>query len=164
VEVNDFAAAGAIIANSDPLAGELRRRLADLNRRGFDIGLGATGAQTEWGPGKQKILNSLSAADQEGFKIAASFALDRNRNIALATVGAAIAETDAIVAKARMMDSDVRYWLGFDIASGIFGDPAHGAKGNTATGPGSLAIRDGLSEPAQQGFNASTKFHFGRHY
>jgi hypothetical protein len=63
-----------------------------------------------------------------------------------------------------MMDSDVRYWLGFDIASGIFGDPAHGAKGNTATGPGSLAIRDGLSEPAQQGFNASTKFHFGRHY
>jgi hypothetical protein len=163
-EIREFAEAGRIIAADDPLAGELRRRQPDPNRRGFDIGLGATGSQTEWGPGKQRVLDSLTAPNQEGFKIAASFALDRNRNLELAKVGAAIAETDELVARARAIDPDVRYWLGFDIATGIFGDPKVGAKGNTATGTGSMQIRDGLSAPAQRGFNASVAFHLRRHY
>lgn len=55
-------------------------------------------------------------------------------------------------------------WLGFDIATGIFGDPALGAKGNTATEPGSLKIRDGLSAAGQRGFNASVALHLSRNY
>ena len=83
---------------------------------------------------------------------------------ALASAGAAIADADPAVADARNAEPDPRYQLGFDIASGIFGDRAFGGRGNTATGPGSLAIRDGLSAPAQRGFNASVQFHLGRRY
>ena len=53
------------------------------------------------------------------------------------------------------------YALGFDIATGIFGDPALGAQGNTASGPGSLGIRDTLSIVGQLGFNASMRLHLG---
>jgi hypothetical protein len=90
--------------------------------------------------------------------------MDRNRNVNLAAVGAAIARQDRTIATARSLDPDVRYWLGFDIATGIFGDPKLGALGHTATGPGAFAIRDALSEPAQRGFNASVALHLGRHY
>jgi hypothetical protein len=69
-------------------------------------------------------------------------------------VGATIAEADSEVATARSIGNDAFYSLGFDIATGIFGDPALGAKGNTATGPGSLGIRDSLNASAQKGFNA----------
>jgi hypothetical protein len=58
----------------------------------------------------------------------------------------------------------VFYRLGFDIATGIFGDPALGASGNTATGPGSLGIRDGLVAQGQRGFNASVALHLSRNY
>ena len=54
--------------------------------------------------------------------------------------------------------------LGFDIATGIFGDPALGALGNTAKGPGSLKIRDGLSLAAREGFDSSMAFHLSRDY
>ena len=54
-----------------------------------------------------------------------------------------------------IMDPDPRYWLGFDIATGIFGDPALGAQGNTQSGPGSLGIRDALSPASKRGFNAA---------
>jgi hypothetical protein len=56
----------------------------------------------------------------------------------------------------------VFYRLGFDIATGIFGNPALGAQGNTAWGPGSQKIRDSLSPAGQRGFNASVKFHLGQ--
>ena len=165
IDLNAFVARGEIIANSDPLSAELRKRVGDpVIRRGFDIGMAATEGQTAWGPFKQRILNSLDSAGQEGFKVAASFSLDRNRNSGAAKIGAAIAEADTIVAQARTRDYDVRYWLGFDIASGIFGDPALGAAGNTATGPVSVGIRDSLSAPSQRGFNASVKLHFSRKY
>jgi hypothetical protein len=126
--------------------------------------MAAAEGNTEWGPGQQKILASLNSAEQEGFKVAISFSLDRNRNARLAAIGAAIADADQIVARVRTADPDVRYWLGFDIASGIFGDPALGADGNTAIGPGSMKIRDSLSAPAQRGFNASEKLHLSRKY
>ena len=126
--------------------------------------MAASEGQTQWGPGKERVLESLNAREKEGFKVAVSFSLDRNRNLDLATFGLAIAEVDPVVAEVRARDSDVRYWLGFDIASGIFGDPALGARGNTATGPGSLAIRDALSAPAQRGFDSSVKLHLSRKY
>lgn len=97
-----------------------------------------------WGPGKQRILDSLKPAEQEGFKVAPSFVLDRNRNAQLAAIGAAIAAADPIVAQAMLKEQDFHCWLGFDAGSGVFGDPALGALGNKATGPGSERIRNGL--------------------
>jgi hypothetical protein len=90
--------------------------------------------------------------------------MDRNRNAQLAATGAAMAAADPVVAAARTLDPDVRYWLGFDIASALFGDPKMGSEGSKSTGPGSERIRAGLSAPAQRGFNASTKFHLSRSY
>lgn len=159
----ELAARGEAIANQDPLSAELRRRARnDLSRRGFDIGLAAAEGDTAPGPGKQAIHNALSGVEQAAFDAAVSFSLQRNRNAALAATGAAIAQADPAVAQARAADKDVFFWLGFDIATGIFGDPAQGALGNTATGPGSLGIRDALDAAAQRGFNASVDFHLRR--
>lgn len=160
---DQFAARGQILASQDVLIAELRRRQPAANQRGFDIGMGAAEGQTAWGPGKQKILASLNAPQQEGFKVAVSFSMDRNRNAQFASIGAAIAKADPVVASARTADPEVRAWLGFDIASGIFGDPAKGALNKTSAMQ-FMAIREQLSLPAQRGFNASMKFHQGRHY
>lgn len=164
-EADQYAASGEALAQGDALiaAGRSEQPSAPL-RRGFDIGIAVTGSDTVWGPGKQRILESLTPTEQEGFKVAASFVLDRNRNAQLAATGAAIAAADPIVAQAMLKEQDFRYWLGFDIASGIFGDPALGAQGNKATGPGSERIRNGLSAPAQRGYNASTQLHLSRSY
>jgi hypothetical protein len=164
-EADQLAPAGAALADSDPLMSALRDRQPDgPARHGFDVGIAATGKDTQWGPGKQRILDSLPAAGQEGFKVASSFAMDRNRNPQLAAVGATIAANDPAVAAARTLDPDARYWLGFDIASGLFGDPALGSEGSKSTGQGSQRIQAGLSPPAQKGFIASTKFHLSRSY
>ncbi len=164
-EAAQLASSGRTIAEGDPLiAAGQSQQPAGPARRGFDVGIAATGSDTVWGPGKQRILDSLNLAEQEGFKVAASFVLDRNRNAQLAATGAAIAAADPIVQQARIRELDFRYWLGFDIASGVFGDPALGALGNKATGPGSARIRDGLSAPAQRGYNASTQLHLSRSY
>lgn len=160
---DELAAKGQTIASQDVLVAELRKRQPVGNQRGFDIGIAAAEGDTVWGPGKQKILTSLNAPQQEGFKVAVSFSMDRNRNKALAATGAAIAKADPAVASARTSDPDVRAWLGFDIASGIFGDPAKGAQ-NKMGGLQFMAIREQLSLPAQRGFNASMKFHQSRHY
>ena len=163
--LDELAARGAVVASADPLAVELRNRAPDDSvRRGFDIGMAAAEGNTAPGPGKQRIHDSLPAAEQGGFDTAVSFSLQRNKNAKLAATGAAIARTDAVVAQARQADGDVFYWLGFDISSGIFGDPALGALGNTATGPGSLGIRDALIPAAQRGFNASVNLHLHRNY
>jgi hypothetical protein len=90
--------------------------------------------------------------------------LEESCRVELAAKGAAIAEQDAIVAEARAAETDVLYRQGFDIATGIFGDPARGALGNTATGPGSLGIRDSLSAAGQRGFDAAMKLHLSRNY
>ncbi len=78
--------------------------------------------------------------------------------------GAGIAQADAVVAEARAAETDALYRQGFDIATAIFGNPALGAQGNTATGPGSMGIRDLLSAPGQRGFNDSVKLHLSRKY
>lgn len=158
-------ARGAALASADPLAAELRRRTpAGAVRRGFDIGMGIWAGNTAPGPGKQRFHDALSPIEQPGFDIAAAFALPRNKHAVFANVGAAIANADPVVARARAAENDVFYWLGFDIASGIFGDPARGAQGNTAVGPGSLGIRDELIAPAQRGFNAATALHLSSRY
>lgn len=164
-QLDDLATKGEVLANQDPLALELRNRQQDdPSRRGFDIGMAAAEGQTAPGPGKQRIHDALSPQEQAGFDIAVSFSLERNRNAKWATIGAAIAAADPIVAEARAANPDIFYWLGFDIATGIFGDPALGAQGNTALGPGSLKIRDSLSAAGQRGFDAAVKLHLSRNY
>ena len=171
VDPDALAARGEDVANQDPLAAELRGREPDaLSRRGFDIGMAAAEGQTLPGPGKQRIHDSLTPPEQRGFTTAVLFSLERNRNAVLAARGAAIAKVDPEVWEARRSDrrgtktveSDVFYRLGFDIATGIFGDAALGAHGNTATGPGSMKIRGALSFPTRRGFDASAAFHLGR--
>jgi hypothetical protein len=165
VAADRLAIDGAELASDDDLLRALRNQQPTTAiRRGFDIAVAAAKGQTEWGPGKQQMLESLPAAEQEGFKVGASFTLDRNRNLELATTGAAIALADPVVAQAREAEPDARYWLGFDIATGIFGDPALGAMGNTAEGTGSRGIRDQLSAPAQRGFHAAVALHLSRGY
>jgi len=155
---DDYAARGEVLANEDPLSAELRSREPEgPSRRGFDIGMAVSEGHTADGPGKQRIRDSLTPAEQRGYGRALAFSLERNKYADLAAVGAAIAAVDPDVADARTAETDVHYWLGFDIATGIFGDPSLGAKGNTATGPGSLGIRDSLSAAGQRGFNAAVK-------
>lgn len=170
----DLAARGATIAKADPLAARFRTmRLGPsrvgvralpvvLDTLGFDIGMAAAERDTLPGPGKQKIHDSLSRPVQQGFSTAVTYSLDRNRNKKLAETGAAIAQADPAVATARFLRSPLLYWLGFDIATALFGDPALGAFGNTLMGPGSQKIRDSLSPTAQFGFDASVKWHQSR--
>src|SRR5262249_49079869 len=121
---------GEAIANRDPLALALRNLQPEgPTRRGFDIGMAAAEGDTAPGPGKQRIHDSLLPAEQQGFTAAVSFSLARNKNAKLAATGATIAESDPLVAEARNYDTDPFYQLGFDIASGLFGDPAKGAAG-----------------------------------
>ncbi len=156
---------GEAIANQDPLTVALRNLQPEgPTRRGFDIGMAAAARDTEPGAGKQRIHDSLLPAEQTGFTAAVTFLLARNKNAKLAAIGAAIAESDPRVARVRSVDGDPFYQLGFDIASGLFGDPALGSVGSTQLGPGSLAIRAGLNAAFQRGFDASAKFHFGRTY
>ena len=163
--MDELAVRGAEVASADPLAVELRNRAPDEEtRRGFDIGMAAAEGQTLPGPGKQKIHDSLPQSQQGGYDAAVSFSLQRNRNAKAAATGATIAGADPAVAQARTADPDVFYWLGFDIASGIFGDPALGAAGNTVMGPGSQGIRNALNPAAQRGFTASVALHQSRKY
>jgi hypothetical protein len=163
MDLQSVMARGLVLSNNDPLAAELRRRLAETGgRRGFDAGMGAWAGNTEPGPGKLRYRDVLPVIEQGGFDLAATYSFARNRHELLSNVGYAIARANRDVARARMAEDDVFYWLGFDIATGIFGDPAAGARGNTATGPGSLGIRNELNPAAQRGFNASTQFHLTR--
>ncbi len=161
----ELAARGVEITSQDPLAVELRNQQPDgPTRRGFDIGMGAAAGQTAPGPGKDRIRDSLPPAERAGFVTAVAFSLDRNRYAARAALGAKIAAADPVVAQARNAKSDVLYRLGFDIATAIFGDPALGAQGNTALGPGSIAIGDSLSSSGQRGFRDSVRLHLNRKY
>ncbi|MEQ1931733.1 MAG: hypothetical protein ABL957_14550, partial [Parvularculaceae bacterium] len=161
----DLASKGATIASSDAVTAEFRGLQADAAaRRGFDIGLGAAEGQTAPGPGKQKIRGALVSAEQGAYDVAVTFSIDRNKNADAAKRGASIAKADPIVATLRNGQTDALYRLGFDIATGIFGDPAKGAFGNTSKGPGSLGIRDSLSDAGQRGFDAAANFHLGRDY
>lgn len=160
-----LAVRGEDLSKADPLASVLRSRQADDSaRRGFDIGMAVAEGHTAPGPGKDARGKTLPVGEQAGYATAVAFSIERNLNAGFAATGAAIAKMDPTVEAARTADPDVFAWLGFDIATGIFGDPNLGAKGNTATGPGSLKIRDALSAAGQRGFNAAVKFHLARKY
>jgi hypothetical protein len=165
LDLEGMAARGAVLAQANALAAELRLRLAEgPTRRGFDIGSAAYENQQVPDKINGAAGQQLDAQTIGGFKLAQSFWLGWNRNVDLAVIGAWIASDDAYIARARGAEDDPFYKLGFDIATGIYGDRKHGARGNTATGPGAFAIRDLLQETAQRGFNASTALNLSRHY
>lgn len=164
VDLDVLAARGGELAAADSALSELRGRVSEAGRRGFDIGLAAAEGHSEPGPGKDKIRATLNRNEQVGFSRAVAYTVERNRNAVLISNGVRIAESDAEVAELRNAEDDAFYRLGFDVATGIFGDPAQGARGNTATGPGSLKIRDGLSAAGQRGFDASVTLHLSRTY
>jgi hypothetical protein len=158
-KLTDLAPRGAELTRLDPLAAELRnQQFNDDARLGFDIGMAAAEKDTLPGPGKQKMHDSLYPAEQTGFAAAVTFSLDRNRNAELARIGANIARLSSDVGLARNVDRDVFRRLGFDIAAGLYGDPALGSKGSTKMGPGALAIRNALSPATQIGFNQGANF------
>jgi hypothetical protein len=164
--------AGAAIARSDALVAAFRDLQQDGTRQlGFDVGMGITGEDTEWGAGKERLLKSLSFQEQIGFRQGSSFAMIRNNEPVIASKGADIATADPEVENARKSQASGLFWLGFDVATGIFGDPALGALGNTSMGPGAAKIRSKLAEvehfllptdEASKGFDASVSFHLGR--
>jgi hypothetical protein len=157
-------AKGEARAAGDPSAANVRSPLYDAPRRGFDIGLGVWADQTAPGPGKTRYRDFLSFAEQQGFDMAAAFALPRNKYAGLVAVGTAINAADAQVRAKRNASKDGFYWLGFDIASGLFGDPRAGSQGSKALGSGAIAIRDSLNAAGQAGFNASMQMHLARKY
>jgi hypothetical protein len=119
-------------------------------------------------PDGSRPLAALALATNEPARDAASMRVnelarvDPARVDALAAVGAAMAPSDPELASARVADADAAYTRGFDVASGLFGDPGLGAQGNTLMGPGSQRIRDSLDEGGRRGFDASFAFHRAR--
>jgi len=163
-----LAARGRVLADQDPLASLIRsQQTGAAAQLGFDTGMGVAEGQTLPGPGKQRIHDSLPPDQQRGFALAVQFTVDRNRNLDLATRGAAVAAKDPQVAAARVRDPDPFFTLGFDIAAGHFADAVAGGEGSTMEGPGSAAVRDALSPAGQQGFRAAvdlfvTQLHHSR--
>ena len=172
---NEKSARGQALAGEDPLATELRNAIPEGKpRNGFDYGMAVAEGQTANGPGKNAVRDALDRDEQLGFELAVQFSVDRNAHAALATTGASIAQVDPDVARLRAggdalaqvqaPDAPPFYKLGFDIATGLFGDPALGAAGNTAAGPGSQKIRNSLAPGAEQsGFDDAMAFHLARH-
>ncbi|MEJ0086396.1 MAG: hypothetical protein WDO72_11970 [Pseudomonadota bacterium] len=165
-ELDAMSVRGGQMAASDELATMLLARLPDdPARRGFVIGLGIWEGNTAPGPGKQRYHDALTSAEQRGFDIAAAYSLTRNKYAALVGVGGAIAAADTELSASRSaLEEDGSYWLGFDIASGLFGDPAAGAEGDRAMNAGAAAIRDTLNAGQQRGFDASMALHLSRSY
>ncbi len=161
--MNVYAAKGQAIANADSLLKAIRAAQPEGDyRMGFDIGLGVWNNDTSDGPGKQKILESLPVELQVGFRAAGEVARQRNTNAELAATGETIVLADPSLAAARAREPASTYWLGFDIATAIFGDKALGALGNTLMGPGSEKIRSSLDRDGQRGFDAAVKLHLSR--
>jgi hypothetical protein len=81
----------------------------------------------------------------------------------LAAVGEAIARANRDVLESRNRDEGGFFSLGFDIATGIYGDRALGAQGVTVhvPGPGQTRIRESLNDEAKLGFDTSKKLHLG---
>ncbi len=158
-------ARGALISETDPLSIALRTQQQEgTSLRGFDVGMAAAENDTAPGPGKQHIRDSLPQEQRSGFDAAVQFSLERNKYKDLAKTGAAITNEDPFVEAASRGGNAVMYSLGFDIATALFGDPAMGATGSTAVGPGAMKIRDSLSAESRRGFDASVKFHLARDY
>lgn len=154
---------GVALIADDALAARFVEQMPDdESKRGFLVGLGAAEGNTEDGPDKKAIHDALPQAQQAGFTLAVEYSLARNSALDMAVRGAAVIQVDPEVADAARAKPSVFYALGFEVATGIFGDPAFGAKGNTATGPGAFRIRANLKNAdAIEGFNDAVTFHLG---
>ena len=154
------------MANADPLIAALRdAQQVGACRRGFYVGLAVEAKNTLWGPGAQSIRDGLDGAERIGFDVAAAFCLQRNNNADVAARGAKVLKADPEVAAARALEQPPGlYWLGFDIGTGIFGDPDRGALGNTIMGPGSEKIRASLDDDGKRGFNAARDFNLRKRH
>lgn len=154
-------AQGESMAQKDPLLTLIRDAQPEGGiRTGFYIGLATEAGNTLWGPGAQSIKDSLDGAQQMGFSVGAEFCLVRNNNAEMAALGDSVVKADPELTSNRALEKPGMYWLGFNIASGIFGDPALGAKGNTAWGSGAEGIRNSLPREAQNGFDAAHKLNW----
>lgn len=175
---NDTSARGEALGAADPLAAELRNSIPEgKSRTGFDYGMAVAESDSANGPGKQAIHDALDPDERFGFERAVRFSVERNANADTAGKGAAIMVADPTVAAVRdgyaaaiakrsgAADQAAFYKLGFDIATGLFGDPDLGAAGNTLIGPGSLKVRSSLAPgPEQTGFDDAVSFHLKRDY
>ena len=163
IDHDALAARGAMLADQDPLARQLRDSfLNELSRNGFNIGMAVAEGQTAPGPGKDAKCASLLRNEPEGCSLAVLFSVERNRNAALAAKGVAIASADQAFANARKEASSnmrprtraqiVFFLLGFDIGLGA-------SDRQTLPGPGKDKIRDALLHPFEQaGFNQAVSF------
>ena len=147
-------------ARNSPAAASLEAQCRALRDKP-PVALGRVQSTTPKGP-PMSVCDR--AEDARSRNSPATPSLDAQCLADLEKVGSAIAKTDPELAKTRAVETNVVYRQGFDIATGIFGDPALGAQGNTAMGPGSQRIRDSLSAAGQRGFDAAVKLHLSRNY
>ena len=158
-EAEALAATGEALSNADPLIKVIRDTQPEGPlRRGFHIGIATEFNNSLWGPGAQSIKDALTAAEKPGFDLGAWFCLDRNLNPDPAKKGAAVIAADERVRTERARTPPGLFWLGFDIGTGLFGDPKLGAQGNTIMGPGSERIRASLHADGPKGFDAARDF------
>jgi hypothetical protein len=158
---------GAALARLDPLALAIRNSLPKLVQHGFDLGMAIAEGQTLLGPGKQGFIDTLPTPDEKhGCEIGVDYSVDRNRNSVLAQAGRAVASAHPTVQRARDAEPPGLFTLGFDIATGIFGDPnptfpePH-ALGHTLDGPGAQKILADLTSEVQRGFKVSRDLNLG---
>jgi hypothetical protein len=71
---------------------------------------------------ERSVPDALPGDERQGFATAVSYFVARNSNAALAAVGGAIARTNGDVSEARNRGENGFFSLGFDIATGIYGD------------------------------------------
>lgn len=164
-ELTALATKGQGLITGDPLL----TAIADAQpegpaRRGFDIGIGTMNENSAWGPGSTEIRDSLEPEEQPGFTLGAEVCRQRNLNPDYAGKGARVIAADPGAQKARSAKPAGLYWLGFDIASSLFGNPKLGALGNTLMGPGSQAIRASLTAETARGFDDAVAYHQAQKY
>lgn len=160
--LDEFAARGEILAAADPLAAELRSRLDEAGRRGFDIGMGGTEGDTAYGPGKQARGDALPADQQPGYFKAVEYSITRNGNLEALLTGGRVAQGNPTLKDARLAEDDPFYTLGFDIATGLLYN-LQGGIGDISQTVGARGVRDTLSGATQRGFDASARLN-GRNF
>lgn len=151
-DLENARALGEWVAANDPFVAPLRSASPQPERRGFEVGFGIWQGSTAPGPGKQRYHDALTGAEQRGFELAADYALPRYKYDDLVKTGRALGFSVVPVDDSRI-PRYAFYRLGCDIASGLFGDPAAGARGLTQLDAGAIAIRTSLNSVARDGFN-----------
>jgi hypothetical protein len=156
---------GEAIANRDPLTFVLRNLQPEgPARRGFDIGMAAAERDTEPDSANSESMTRCLRQNSKDSRLPSpSYSRKTRTQRKRLSEPPSLSQMSVSVA-ARNADTDPFYQLGFDIATGLFGDPAKGTVGSTQLGTGALAIRSGLTPAGQRGFDASAKFHFSRSY